>query len=79
MKTYNTSDIAEEAHALTVKECKASGIIVDCTNCDECKEAQEDGDEIETHYTVMASKIFDYHFDAIEARYEADKNYKREE
>lgn len=78
MKTYNTAMICEEAHALTVKECKKKKIALDCPSELVCGDKYNHDDEI-VHYSPDAQDIFDRHFDAIEARFEADQNYKREE
>jgi hypothetical protein len=69
MKTFNTADICEEAHRLTTLKCKRLGIEVDAVD-------EDDDDEIA--YTDQAKLFFDEFFEAIEEKWEADKDMKRE-
>jgi ribose 5-phosphate isomerase len=69
MKTFNTADVCEEAHRLTVLKCKRLGLEVD---------AVDEDDEDEVAYTDEAQVIFDEFFEAVEQKWEADPEMKRE-
>lgn len=69
MKTFNTADICEEAHRLTVLKCKRLNIEVD---------AVDEDDEDEVAYTEEANTIFDEFFEAIELKWESDPEMERE-
>jgi len=69
MKTFNTADVCEEAHRLTVLKCKRLGFEVDTVD-------EDDPDEMA--YTEEAQVFFEEFVDAIEEKWEADPEMKRE-
>lgn len=73
-KTFNTADICEAAHYLTVRDCKREKITLNCHK----GKCTHDG-EGEVHYSTKAQEIFDKHFDIIEEQYESNPNITREE
>jgi len=69
MKTFNTADVCEEAHRLTVLKCKRLGIEVD---------AVDEDDEDEVAYTEQAQVIFEEFVEAIEKKWEEDRKMVNE-
>lgn len=69
MKTFNTADVCEEAHRLTVLKCKRLGIEVDM---------EDEDDEDEVAYTEQAQIFFEEFVDAIEKKWEADEGMVNE-
>ena len=59
MKTFQTADTCEEAHARTVKECEKKNIVID--------NPFFDGEQ----YTDEAQDIFNRHYDEVEHEFEA--------
>jgi hypothetical protein len=69
MKTFNTSDVCQEAHRLTVLKCKRLGIQVD-------EEDEDDEDELD--YTEEARAIFEEFVNAVEEKWESDEGMVNE-
>ena len=69
MKTFNTADVCEEAHRLTVLKCKRLDIPVDMPDED---------DEDEMDYTPEARIIFEEFVNAVECKWEDDEEMVNE-
>ncbi len=72
------ADLCEEAHRLTVKECKKKGINVDCTGIRDCgdddqRHTEENLDRktglFSDHYSFKATPIFEKHYDYLVEKY----------
>lgn len=68
-KLYNTADICEEAHGKMLQDPEIIG---------GARHSYYDRHEETMKYTKLGQRVFDYYFNEVEERYEADNNYKRE-
>ncbi len=59
------SDVCEEAHELTERECKRQGYEVDCTSIYNC-----DNHNPEAHYSRQAQDIFNNYYDNLIEKYD---------